>query len=199
LACTRAWPHSQTLPSSLSAACSIRRWRDRGSRGPCWLACRRRSSAAPFVHAANLALFALILFWQPIPIEIWRAPSPLREVLWAVFAAGWLILFFGALSFGMFDLLGTPQMRAWYRGVPPPRPLLRTSLLYRRLPHPMYVGVLLAMWATPRMTVGHMLLAAGMTVYVLIAVRYEERDFTARFGTAYTRWPVRRLPSTSVP
>jgi len=44
-----------------------------------------------------------------------------------------------------------------------------------------------------------MLLAAGMTVYVLIAVRYEERDFTARFGTAYTRWPVRRLPSTSVP
>ena len=147
-----------------------------------------------FVHAAHLALFAPILFWQPIPIEIWRAPSPLREILWVAFAAGWLILLFGALSFGIFDLLGIAQMRAWYRRAPPPRPLLRTSLLYRRLPHPMYVGVLLAMWATPRMTV-----AAGMTVYVLIAMRYEEHDLTARFGTAYTSWRVRRTPSTSVP
>jgi protein-S-isoprenylcysteine O-methyltransferase Ste14 len=152
-----------------------------------------------FVHAANLALFALILFWQPIPIEIWRAPSPLREVLWAAFAAGWLILLFGVLSFGMFDLLGIAQMRAWYRGLPPPRPILRTSLLYRWLPHPMYAGVLLAIWATPRMTAGHMLLAAGMTVYVLIAMRYEERDLAARFGRAYTSWRGRRLPSTPVP
>ena len=52
----------------------------------------------------------------------------------------------------------------------------------------MYVGVVLAVWATPRMTVGHLLLAAGMTVYVLIAMHYEERDLVARFGTAYTRW-----------
>jgi protein-S-isoprenylcysteine O-methyltransferase Ste14 len=151
-----------------------------------------------FVHAANLALFALILFWQPIPIEIWHAPSPLREVLWAAFAAGWLILLFGVLSFGIFDLLGIAQMRAWYRGLSPLTPRLKTGLLYRWLPHPMYVGVLLAMWATPRLTVGHMLLAAGMTVYVLIAMRYEERDLAARFGTAYTRWRVPGLPPTSV-
>jgi DNA ligase D-like protein (predicted 3'-phosphoesterase) len=64
-----------------------------------------------FVHAENLALFALILFWQPIPIEIWRTSSPLREVLWAAFAAGWLILFFGAPSFGMSDFV--PQTWAW--------------------------------------------------------------------------------------
>jgi protein-S-isoprenylcysteine O-methyltransferase Ste14 len=152
-----------------------------------------------YVHAANLALFTLIVFWQPIPIEIWFAPSPVREILWVAFAAGWLILLFGALSFGIFDLLGIAQMRAWYRGGSPPRQRLKTGLLYRWLRHPMYVGVLLAMWATPRMTVGHMLLAAGMTVYVLIAMRYEERDLAARFGAAYTSWRVPRLPSTSAP
>lgn len=149
-----------------------------------------------FVHAANLALFALILFWEPIPIEIWNAASPLREILWAAFAAGWLILLFGALSFGVFDLLGIEQMRLWYRGLPPPAPRLKTGLLYRWLPHPMYVGVLLAMWATPRMSLGHLLLATGMTVYVLIAMRYEERDLVAHFGTAYARWraPAARHP-----
>ena len=150
-----------------------------------------------FVHAANLALFALIVFWQPIPIEIWDADPPLRQILWVAFAAGWLILLFGALSFGIFDLLGIEQMRAWYRGMPPPGPRLKTGLLYRWLPHPMYVGVVLAMWATPRMSVGHLLLSAGMTVYVLIAMRYEERDLAARFGMAYTRWRAPRFPSAS--
>ena len=148
-----------------------------------------------FVHAANLALFALIFFWQPIPVEIWNVGPPLRHVLWAAFAAGWLILLFGALSFGIFDLLGIEQMRVWYRGMPPPQPRLKTGLLYRWIPHPMYIGVLLAMWATPRMTVGHMLLAAGMTVYVLIAMRYEERDLLSRFGKAYTRWRAPNFPS----
>jgi protein-S-isoprenylcysteine O-methyltransferase Ste14 len=150
-----------------------------------------------FVHAANLTLFVLIVFWQPIPIEIWDADPPLRQVLWAAFAAGWIILLFGALSFGIFDLLGIEQMRAWYRGKPAPGPRLKTGFLYRWLPHPMYVGVLLAMWATPRMSVGHMLLAASMTVYVLIALRYEKRDLAARFGAAYTRWRGTRLPYAS--
>jgi len=68
-----------------------------------------------FVHAANFALLSLIVFWQPIPIEVWSAPSPLREVLWIAFAAGWVILLFGALSFGIFDLLGIDQMRGCHR------------------------------------------------------------------------------------
>jgi protein-S-isoprenylcysteine O-methyltransferase Ste14 len=141
-----------------------------------------------FIHTANLALFALIAFWQPIPIEVWSAQSPLRELLWLAFAAGLVILLLGALSFGLFDLLGIEQMRAWRRGAPPPAPQLKTGLLYRWLRHPMYVGVLLAIWSTPRMTVGHLLLAAGMTLYVLIAMRYEERDLLARFGMTYARW-----------
>lgn len=141
-----------------------------------------------YVHAANLALFALIVLWQPIPMTVWDIPAPLRQVLWTAFAVGWLILLLGALSFGLFELLGVKQMHAWCHGRPAPSFRLKTGLLYRVLPHPMYVGVLLAMWSTPRMTVGHMLLAAGMTIYVLIAMRYEERDLVQQFGHAYAHW-----------
>jgi methanethiol S-methyltransferase len=144
-----------------------------------------------FVHAANLALFALILFWQPIPVELWSLRSPLRDAIWVAYAAGWLILLLGALSFGILDLLGIEQMRAWYRGAAPPPERLRTGLLYRWIPHPMYVGLLLAAWATPRMTIGHLLMAGGLTLYVLIAMRYEERDLAARFGNEYVLWRMR--------
>lgn len=143
---------------------------------------------ATFVHAANLALFALVVFWQPIPYELWNVPSPFREMTWTVFAAGWIILFLGAYSFGILELLGIEQMRAWSRGLPIPTARLKTGLVYKWIPHPMYVGVLLAMWATPRMTVGHFLLAMAMSVYVLIGMRYEERDLSSKFGKAYTRW-----------
>ena len=146
-----------------------------------------------FVHAANIALFALILLWQPIPLILWDLPGPFREVTWLVFAGGWILLLFGALSFGIYDLLGITQMRAWSDGAPTPSPRLKTGMLYHVFRHPMYVGVLLAMWATPRMTVGHALLAAGMSMYVLIAMRYEERDLEVTFGRAYGRWGKRPI------
>jgi len=67
-------------------------------------------------------------------------------------------------------------------------PQLKTGLFYRWLRHPMYVGVLIGIWATPRMMIGHALRASGLTLYVLIAMRYEERDLIQRFGTSYARW-----------
>ena len=62
---------------------------------------------------------------------------------------------------------------------------LKTGLLYRWVPHPMYVGVLRGVWATPRMSFGHLLLALALTAYVLVAMRYEERDLLHRFGASY--------------
>ena len=142
-----------------------------------------------YVHMANLALFALIALWQPIPSEVWNVGSVFaREAMWALFAIGWIILFLGAWSFGIRDLLGIRQMQAWAHGEPQPRRQLKTGWLYRWLRHPMYVGVLLGVWATPRMTLGHALLALGLTGYVLIAMRYEERDLRQRFGRAYMQW-----------
>jgi protein-S-isoprenylcysteine O-methyltransferase Ste14 len=141
-----------------------------------------------YVHMANAALFFLILMWQPIPIELWDInETPAREVLWLLFAAGWLILFLGAWSFGINELLGIDQVMAWRDGRRH-TPRLKTGFLYRWLRHPMYVGVLMGVWVTPRMSFGHLLLALGMTAYVLIAMRYEERDLMQRFGSRYSRW-----------
>ena len=117
--------------------------------------------------------------------------------MWAVFAVGWIILFLGAKSFGILELLGVEQMHRWFNGQSPRQPRLKTGLLYRFLRHPMYVGVLLAVWATPKMTVGHALLAFGLPGYVLIAMRYEERDLVSRFGVSYNGWGARHCNSPS--
>jgi protein-S-isoprenylcysteine O-methyltransferase Ste14 len=144
---------------------------------------------ATYVHAANAALIVLILLWQPIPIVLWHVDQPLlRDALWVLFALGWITLLWGAISFGLGELLGLSQVWAWFRGRPPPPLRLKTGGLYRWLRHPMYVGVLVGVWATPHMTIGHALLAGGLTLYVLIARRYEERDLGAAFGPAYRRW-----------
>jgi methanethiol S-methyltransferase len=143
---------------------------------------------ATYVHMANLALFTLVLLWQPIPLDIWNITQPtMRGSLWMLFAAGWIVLFLGAWSFGMRELLGIQQV-IWWREGRAPTPRLKTGFLYRWLRHPMYVGVLLGVWATPRMSAGHLLLALAMTAYVLIAMRYEERDLLRTFGASYDRW-----------
>jgi protein-S-isoprenylcysteine O-methyltransferase Ste14 len=143
---------------------------------------------ATYVHMANVALFMLILLWQPIPAEVWNVEgSAARDALWLLFGAGWVILFLGAWSFGMRELLGLKQLRAWTEGRRHAS-CLKTGLLYRWLRHPMYVGVLMGVWATPRMSIGHLLLAFALTAYVLIAMRYEERDLLHRFGRRYADW-----------
>jgi hypothetical protein len=83
-----------------------------------------------YVHMANLALFTLILLWQPIPFDVWRVDHKLpQQVLGVLFAGGWIILFFGAWSFGIGELLGLEQMRAWQEGRPPPSPRLKNGRL----------------------------------------------------------------------
>ena len=143
-----------------------------------------------FVHMANLALFALILFWQPLPHELWNLGNGwMRDAAWILFAVGWVYSFPWRLVVSAFcDLLGVEQMRAWVLGRPAPQPRLKTGWLYRWLRHPMYVGVLMGVWVTPRMSLGHALLALGLTGYVLIAMRYEERDLARTFGARYNRW-----------
>jgi protein-S-isoprenylcysteine O-methyltransferase Ste14 len=144
---------------------------------------------ATYVHAANIVLLTLIACWQPIPIVVWHVElAPLRDACWGLFALGWIILLAGALSFGIAELLGLRQVLDWYwERTPQPLPL-KTDGLYQWLKHPMYVGVLLALWATPYMTIGHALLAVGMTLYVLIAKGYEERDLNRTYGRVYQAW-----------
>lgn len=142
-----------------------------------------------YVLAASIALMVLFLLWRPIPAVIWDASGTLLELpLWALFAAGWLIVLLSTFLINHFELFGLQQ--AWFkaRGREARAPELREPLLYRFVRHPLYLGFFLAFWATPTMTAGHLLLAAGMSTYMLVAIRYEERDLVALFGPKYEEY-----------
>lgn len=138
-----------------------------------------------YVLAASLALIVMIAFWHPIEGTVWRAEGTLATVLWALFAIGWALVLLSTFLINHFELFGLQQ--AWFhaRGREAAPPQFRQPLFYRLMRHPIYSGFLIAFWATPHMTYGHLLLAAGITAYVLIAIRYEERDLVGLFGRDY--------------
>ena len=119
--------------------------------------------------------------------------GPARWAAWPLFAAGWLLVPLVTLMINHFDLFGTRQVWLHWQGQPYTSLPFRTPLLYKRMRHPLYVGWTIAFWATPTMTVGHLLLAATLTGYMLVAVVFEERDLVAHFGRAYEEYR-RRVP-----
>ena len=136
--------------------------------------------------ASALVLALLYMFWQPILTPVWTIQNPaLRAVVWGLFGLGWAIVFLSTWLINHFELFGLAQVWRHWRGSEAGPARLTTPLFYRVVRHPLYSGFLLAFWAAPTMTLGHLLLAAGMTVYVLIAIRYEERDLVGVFGADY--------------
>ena len=139
-----------------------------------------------YVLTASLVLILLFWFWHPMPAPIWSVSNPLLVyLLWGLFGLGWLIVLLSTFLLNHFELFGLQQVWNSAGGRPPPPPEFRTPLFYQRVRHPLYSGFILAFWATPVMTAGHLLLAAGMTVYILIAIRHEERDLVRLFGIQY--------------
>ena len=139
-----------------------------------------------YVLLASLALIVMFVFWHPIPAVVWSVPNAtIAYILWGLFGLGWLIVLVSTFLLSHFELFGLSQVWGHARGTVPPPPVFRTPLFYARVRHPLYSGFILAFWATPHMTAGHLLLAAGMTVYILIAIRHEERDLVWLFGTQY--------------
>jgi protein-S-isoprenylcysteine O-methyltransferase Ste14 len=138
-----------------------------------------------YVLAAAGAGFIMLAFWKPIPIVLWDVGEPLASLIWVVFAIGWIILLTAAVNFGVLELLGIRHAWAWIHGRNPPKPTFKQHGLYALVPHPMYVGVVLGIWAAPYMTVGHAVLAAAMTAYMLIGKHFEERDLKRTFAASY--------------
>lgn len=139
-----------------------------------------------FVLIASLVLLVMFRFWQPIDTTVWSITAPIASnALWILFWAGWGTVLISTFLINHFELFGLQQ--AWVhmrrRELTPPR--FHTPFLYKWVRHPLYLGFFIAFWATPQMTVGHLLLAAGMSAYMLIAIRYEERDLVAFHGRDY--------------
>ena len=142
-----------------------------------------------YVLMASAMLIILFAFWRPIEGTIWSVTNPIgAAVLWALFALGWGIVLISTFLLNHFELFGLQQAWLHLRGRQAEPPELRQPMLYKWIAHPLYAGFFLAFWATPRMSYGHLLLAAGMSAYMLIAIRYEERDLTGFYGEAYTRY-----------
>ena len=142
-----------------------------------------------YVLGASAALIIMFLVWRPIPIVVWDVTGTAFELpLWFLFATGWLIVLLSTFLINHFELFGLQQ--AWFkmRGREAQPHQLRQPFFYRWVAHPLYSGFFIAFWATPKMTAGHLLFAVAMSVYILIAIRHEERDLKGLFGKDYEEY-----------
>lgn len=142
-----------------------------------------------FVLAASLALVLVVWLWQPMPATVWSVEAEwLRVALWALYLVGWATVVGSTFMIDHFELFGLSQAVARARErahVPPP---FRLTLLYALVRHPIMLGFLIAFWATPDMSQGRLLFAALGTGYILVGVRFEERDLRASLGEVYERY-----------
>jgi protein-S-isoprenylcysteine O-methyltransferase Ste14 len=152
-------------------------------------ACQRST----YVLLSSLILLLLFWQWRPIPTPIWQASGLAAWLLTAAHWLGWLIAFASTHMIDHFDLFGLRQAFVAFRGGEISGQSFKTPLLYKIVRHPLMLGFLLAFWATPEMTSGHLLFALANTAYILVALQFEERDLIAEFGATYHDYR-RRVP-----
>jgi protein-S-isoprenylcysteine O-methyltransferase Ste14 len=148
----------------------------------------RTVERSTYVLLSSLVL--LLLYWQWRPIEgiVWRVEGPAAVVLWVVCATGWLIALITTFLISHFDLFGLRQVYLRLIGRPYTNVEFKTVAFYKYVRHPLMFGFLVAFWATPNMTVNHLLFAAATTAYIFIALFFEERDLAAAHGASYERY-----------
>lgn len=142
-----------------------------------------------YVLFASAALIILFSLWRPIEGVVWDVTNPVAQtILWVLFAAGWGIVLLSTFLINHFELFGLQQAWLHLRGREAAPHMFRQPLLYKWVRHPLYAGFFLAFWSTPHMSYGHLLLAAGMSIYMLIAISYEEKDLISYFGRDYEQY-----------
>ena len=153
---------------------------------------------ATYMLCSSLAVILLMWQWQPIDTVVWTVPSGVGYyLLTGLFIIGWLMVPTVSLMINHFDLFGLRQTWLHLRGRPNnPLPFI-TPMLYAYVRHPLYDGWALFFWVTPTMTVGHLLFASSLTIYMVLASKVEERDLVRYFGRKYEEY--RRLVPAFVP
>jgi protein-S-isoprenylcysteine O-methyltransferase Ste14 len=133
-----------------------------------------------YVLFSSVALILLFWFWQPMGGDIWNITASWGvDAMYAVYAAGWALLLYSTFLINHFDLFGLRQVWLQLIGKPCAPLNFKTPWLYRQVRHPIYVGWLMIIWATPTMSVAHFVFALMSTAYILIGLRLEERDLIA--------------------
>jgi protein-S-isoprenylcysteine O-methyltransferase Ste14 len=142
-----------------------------------------------YVLFASLALALLFWQWRPIPDVVWRVADPNVALgITALSMVGWVLVFGSTFLINHFELFGLHQVTNNLAGRPMPPGRFRTPVLYRVVRHPLYLGLLIAFWAAPTMTAGHLLFAAVTTAYIFVGIWFEERDLVDLFGDDYRRY-----------
>ena len=148
--------------------------------------------------ATVVVLLLMFRFWHPIEGTVWSIANETgRMIMFGLFFLGWGILFVSTWLLNHFELFGLQQAWQNLNGTQPAPPKMRTPLFYKVVRHPLYTGFFIGFWATPDMTYGHLLFAAGMTVYILIGIAHEERDLVDVFGEDYVTY--RRTVGAFIP
>ncbi len=133
-----------------------------------------------YVLLSSIALIVLFVFWEPLGGVIWNVIDPIgKALLYGGFFFGWGLVFVSTFWINHFDLFGLRQVWLQLLGKAPQPLPFKTPALYRHVRHPLYLGWLFAFWSTPTMTAAHLVFAIATTAYILIAIRFEERDLMA--------------------
>jgi protein-S-isoprenylcysteine O-methyltransferase Ste14 len=145
-----------------------------------------------YVLAASLCLLLLFWQWRPIPATVWQVDNPDLAVVVAMLSlAGWVLVFTSTFLISHFELFGVSQVANHLVDRQVEAPRFRTPLLYKFVRHPIYLGFIIAFWAAPVMTAGHLLFAAVTTTYILLGIYLEERDLIEMFGDQYREYKQR--------
>jgi methanethiol S-methyltransferase len=148
-----------------------------------------------YVLLSSVLLILIFWQWRPIDAIVWSADSSwARLTLYGISAAGWLLVLTGTFAINHSDLFGLRQVWLHVRGRLYQPLKFQERLHYRMIRHPLMLGFIIAFWATPHMTVGHLLFAAATTGYILLALQLEERDLILAHGDDYRRYR-ERVPS----
>jgi len=142
-----------------------------------------------FVLLASLALLLLFWEWRPMPAIVWQiADARLAMAVLGLSLFGWVLVVFSTFLINHFELFGMHQVTLNLAGRPLPAPRFRTPVLYKVVRHPIYLGFIIAFWAVPTMTAGHLLFAGVTTAYIFVGIALEEHDLVAQYGDKYRRY-----------
>lgn len=144
-----------------------------------------------FVLISSLLLALLFWQWRPIQATVWEFDNRVLHLgLDVLCFFGWGLVFYSSFLVDHFDLFGLRQVYLHWKGVPYTHPQLKTVSLYKYIRHPLMLGFLIAVWATPEMSAGHLLFSILLSGYIFVGTALEERDLKYFLGADYERYRV---------